>query len=471
MKDKPSPELWTTVGVLPLGRPTFDVPYAEERLAAMLARLEDTGFALKGPRNLLFDAVTARDAVKQLQAETIDKVLILQMTFTDASMAVEIAGAFDQPLSIWAIPEPRAGGRLRLNSFCGLNLAAHALGLSGQTFSYLYADPDAEATGAALGELLAGQRLARPQKLRPAGEGDAAGAGAVTALRGARIGRIGARPDGFHTCDYDATRLEALAGVSVDPIELSTLFGRAKMVETEDAAAERTRAETLVRGLAKVDQPQLDRSLRLRAALAELRDEGGYDAFAIRCWPETFTEYGGAVCGPVAMMGEARVPCACEADVYGALTTLILQRIADQPAFLVDLVDLNAGDDTGVVWHCGQAPISMADPDFAPRATIHTNRKMPLLFEFPLKPGRVTFFRVSQARGTTAAVIGGGEIMKRPMAFTGTSGVVRFDAGSDAMLSKIMGGALEHHMALAYGDHRPALEAAARELGIPVFDL
>lgn len=471
MKDKPSPDLLTTVGVLPLGRPTFDVPYAQERLAAMLARLEATGFALKGPRGLLFDTAAARAAVKELQADTVDKVLILQVTFTDASMAVEIAGAFGQPLSIWAIPEPRAGGRLRLNSFCGLNLAAHALGLADKSFSYLYADPDAEATGAALGELLAGQRLARPQALRPAAGGDQAGAEAVAALRGARIGRIGARPDGFHTCDYDPTRIEELAGVSVDPIELPTLFARAQMVETEEAAAERTRADALVGGLAEVDQEQLDRSLRLRAALAGLREEGSYDAFAIRCWPETFTEYGGAVCGPVAIMGEARVPCACEADVYGALSTMILQRVADRPAFLVDLVDLNAADDTGVVWHCGQAPISMADPDFAPRATIHTNRKMPLLFEFPLKPGRVTFFRVSQARGTTAAVIGGGEMMKRPMAFTGTSGVVRFDAGSDAVLEKVMGGALEHHLALAYGDHRSALEAAARELGIPVFEL
>jgi hypothetical protein len=29
----------------------------------------------------------------------------------------------------------------------------------------------------------------------------------------------------------------------------------------------------------------------------------------------------------------------------------------------------------------------MADPDAVKEATIHTNRKMPLLFEFPLKPG------------------------------------------------------------------------------------
>ncbi|MCC2690683.1 MAG: hypothetical protein K0S21_3486, partial [Rhizobiaceae bacterium] len=210
---------------------------------------------------------------------------------------------------------------------------------------------------------------------------------------------------------------------------------------------------------------------RLKSALESIRGSGRYDAFAIRCWPETFTEYGGAVCGPVAMMGEARVPCACEADVYGAVSSLLLQKVAGRPAFLTDLVDIDAGDDTAVVWHCGQAPISMADPDVQPAAAIHNNRRMPLLFEFPLKAGRVTFFRISQARGQTAAVIGGGEMLKRPLAFTGTSGVVRFDSGARTVLARIMGAAIEHHMTLAYGDHRDALEGAAAELGLPVLRL
>ena len=96
---------------------------------------------------------------------------------------------------------------------------------------------------------------------------------------------------------------------------------------------------------------------------------------------------------------------------------------------------------------------------------------MPLLFEFPLRPGRVTFLRISQARGKTAAVIGGGELLARPMAFTGTSGVVRFDSRAEAVFSTIVDAALEHHMALAYGDHRAALEGAAAALGIPVIRL
>ncbi|MBD3625593.1 MAG: hypothetical protein HUJ24_09490, partial [Rhodobacteraceae bacterium] len=98
-------------------------------------------------------------------------------------------------------------------------------------------------------------------------------------------------------------------------------------------------------------------------------------------------------------------------------------------------------------------------------------RKMPLLYEFPLKPGRVTFARVSQAHGQPRLVISGGEALKRPMAFAGTSGVIRFDRPASAVLDDVIASGLEHHMALAYGDHRPALRQAAAALGLPVLEI
>ena len=220
-----------------------------------------------------------------------------------------------------------------------------------------------------------------------------------------------------------------------------------------------------------VDQDQLDKSLRLKAGLDQLRSDGRYDAFAIRCWPETFTEYGGAVCGPAGMMGEAGVPCACEADVYGALTQLILQEASGEAVFLTDLVDIDPKDNSAVVWHCGQAPISMRDPEVDASATIHTNRKMPLLYEFPLKPGAVTFVRISQSFNQPKMILAAGEMLKRPMAFTGTSGVVRFENPADEVLGNVMDSGLEHHMALAYGEHRPALRATAAAMGLPILEI
>ena len=171
------------------------------------------------------------------------------------------------------------------------------------------------------------------------------------------------------------------------------------------------------------------------------------------------------------MMGEKRVPCACEADVYGALTQLILLEAAQAPVFLTDLVDMDADDDTGVVWHCGQAPISMRDDQSLSEATIHTNRKQPLLYQFTLKPGPVTLLRISQAHNTPQMVMGYGEMLRRPMAFTGTSGVLRFERNAGAVLKDIIASGLEHHMALAYGDHRATLRGVAGALGLPFLEI
>ncbi|MEM8789446.1 MAG: hypothetical protein AAGE76_14395 [Pseudomonadota bacterium] len=452
------------IGILPLGRPTFDVAFAEEKLAAMLAVLDGTGHDIVGPRALLFETQATRDGMAEVAAADVDQVLILQVTFTDAAMTAEIAGAFAQPLAIWAVPEPRLGGRLRLNAFCGLNLAAHALGLRGRDFGWLYADPDA----ADLAGLLAGKRRAGRLDPVPAAGDAAAGRPVAEALAGRRIARIGAHPDGFDTCAYDAAAMGDLCGVAVAEMPLETLFDTARALPAAAASGLRAQTAAVLPDLDAVDQAELDRSLRLRLALGRLRGEVSADAFAIRCWPETFTEYGGAVCGAVAQLGQARVPCACEADVYGALTQLLLQEVAQAPVFLTDLVDMDAADDTGVVWHCGQAPLSMAADDPAPSATIHTNRKMPLLYQFRLKPGRVTFARVSQAHGAQRLVIAGGEMMERPMAFTGTSGVVRFDRPVSDTLPDLIASGLEHHMALVYGDHRAALHDAAAALDLPV---
>ena len=456
------------IGILPLGRPTFDVPFAEENLAAMLAALDGNGHEIIGPRELLFDGAATRAAITDLKAAEIDFLLLLQVTFTDASMTVEAAAALDMDMAIWAIPEPRIGGRLRLNSFCGLNLASHALGLNGRRFSWLYTDPKGD-IAADLSALLAGERKAGRLEGKAAGDGSAEAAALVARISGRRIARLGAHPDGFDTCAYDAEKLKALAGVEVDALELEALFDEGRAADAADVAV--LRETVAAQGLEEVDQTELDRSLRLKLALDAIHARGAYDAFAIRCWPETFTEYGGAVCGPVSLMGEARVPCACEADVYGALTQMILQEACGSAVFLTDLVDMDSADNTGVVWHCGQAPLSMLAEGDAVEATIHTNRKMPLLFEFPLKPGRVTFMRISQAFGTPKMVLSGGEMLDRPKSFTGTSGVVRFDRAASAVLDDLIDSGLEHHMALAYGEHRPTLRAVAAEMGLPVLEL
>ncbi|MCA1951593.1 MAG: hypothetical protein LDL25_00770 [Hyphomicrobiales bacterium] len=460
---------------LALARATFDVPFAEDLAQRAFAAADRTGLPTIGPRELLFDADSARAAIAGIDPASVSGVLLIQATFTDATMTVEIARAFaGTPIAIWAFPEPRLGGRLRLNAFCGLNLAAHALQRAGIAHGWLYALPEASHIVEFLRDLAVPNqaRRSRQRLARPLDDTVKAAAERIDArLGGRRIGLIGEHPVGFDTCRYEPEALVALAGIAVAPIPLDETFARARAVPDTAIAARRLKAARDYEGLDSVDPAQLGRSLALHAALEDIARERGLDALAMRCWPETFTEFGCAVCGPLGMLTEAGTPCACEADVYGALTALLMQEAAGSPAWLVDIVDMDTASDTAVLWHCGSAPLSMRDPEAAARAQIHSNRRMPLLAEFPLKPGRITLARVSQARNRPLLVLGSGEVLRAPKSFTGTSAVVSLKGGIAPALATLVDEGIEHHLAITYGDQRDLLEAWAGHRGLPVLDL
>ena len=462
------------LGVLPLARRTFDVPFAEQAAARAIAALEATGAELIGPPALLFDAESAGEAAGAIP-DDVDLLVVLQVTFSDSTMIEAVVAATKAPLALWAFPEERTGGRLRLNSFCGINLAAFALRRAGRDYRWILRDPADEGAGSAVAALAAAT---------PAGPGDhdvpdassldpdavRAAADVAAGLSGARVGVIGAHPDGFEPCAYDRDSVRALTGVTVDRLELEDLFGRAESVGSIDEQATRGRLSTLG-GLEDVDQEELSKSLRLYPALTGLAGERGLSGMAVRCWPEAFTEYGAAVCSPASLMNDDGLPTACEADVYGSITALVLQALTGSAPLVADMVDVDVADDSVVLWHCGKAPLSMADPGFAAAATVHSNRKKPLLNEFPFKPGRVTVARLSQAGGRHTLVVGGGEMLERPLAFGGTAGVIRFDTPASAIASVVMDEGLEHHFGFAYGDVREQLQALAALWGIPAVAL
>lgn len=461
-----------TCGVIPLARSTFDMEFAEQMKEAAFAALDGAGIRTVGSRDLACEPEQAHDAVQAIGTTgPIDLLLILQVTFTDAATTVELVRNSNVPVAIWGMPEPRIGGRLRLNAYCGVNLAAHALGKADLPFNWLFADPASSGIHEQLRELQEVRKSNGGEVATVAARDNALADRAVERLRQARISVVGEHPGGFDTCAYDASALAELTGIAVDTVELGAAFDKARAATDERAAAQRAKAAASLDGLDAVDQVQLDRSFRLLCALEDIVAENDASSIAVRCWPETFTEYGCAACGPMAMMNEAGVPSACEADVYGSVTTLLLQEIAEEPVWMADLVDVDTSDDTAVLWHCGLAPLSMCDPEAQAEATIHTNRKMPLLHQFPLKPGRVTLARLSQARNETKLMIAAGEMLRAPMAFTGTSGVIRFDRPAGDVSSTIIDEGLEHHFSLAYGDHVDTLAQVANRLDIPVLRL
>ena len=456
------------IGILALGRPTFDVQYAKERLTTSLKFLSSTNHNIFGSCELLLNEQDALQEINKLRKENLDFVIIIQVTFTDSSTILKIATCLEKQIGIWAFPEPRLGGRLRLNAFCGLNLASHTLGLNNIPFSWIYENPE-NMNDTKFKILINSNNAKRPKKiLEIPSLGSKKAKSVKEKIHNLKIGKIGTHPDGFDTCKYDQKKLFGLCGITVDEIDIEKFLNNSKNIKSEEIEPTLNKLKKTISSIREVNQKELILSLKLEKSLKKLKEDGTYNAFAIRCWPEMFTEYGGAICAPASMLTENKVPCACEADVYGAVTQLILQEVSGQSVFLTDIVDIDLDDNSGVFWHCGQAPISMCNPKIKPTATIHSNRKMPLLFEFPLKEGIVTMMRISQSFGEQKMVVSKGKMIDRPLPFTGTSGVINFDNDTKDVLNKIISYGLEHHIAITYGDHVELLSEVASELKLPI---
>ncbi len=438
-----------TIAFVPIARPTFDVELARHLTGQVRAQLNQTEFQIIGPTELIMDLEAAQATALELADASPDLLLVLQASFADSTMILALAQTVNAPLLMWGVPEAHTGGRLRLNSMCGINLAAHGLTRLDYQYDYIFASPD---EAAALEKVTALARAAKVRRL----------------LQGARLGRVGPHPAGFDTCRYDSAALERQLGVEVVEVSLADVFEQAQQAPPARIEAV---ADTLRQTLPNFDdlEPEAARgTLTTYATLHDLAEREQINGLAVRCWPEFFTEMGCAACGAMSMLSNEQTPCSCEADVNGTITQLMLQWLSGEPAFGTDLVSVDTERDGLVLWHCGLAPLSMADPAATPQGTIHSNRQLPLLFEFPLKPGRVTIARLSEATGDYRLVIGGGEMLQAPPSFSGTSGVLRFDRLASEVLDTIMKEGLEHHISMTYGDYVPALEALAKMLEIPV---
>ncbi len=438
---------------LPIARTTFDINFARVNTHAAREHLSQMPVTVEGPTELITDLQTAQKIALLLSADPPDLLIIFQATFADSSMIMKLIETVDAPIMLWAIPEDHTGGRLRLNSFCGINLAGHALTRAGYRYEHIFAPPE---DPTAVEKICT---LAKAGQVR-------------NFLRKTRLGRVGENPDGFETCLVNKDALNNLFGVEVVQFDLDEdVFAAARQVDPARISVIEEQLGKKVTGLDELEPTATRGTLSVFAALQQLSTHRDVHGFAVRCWPEFFTEMGCAACGAMSMLSDELIPCSCEADVNGTLTQMILQAISGEPAFGTDMVSIDEERDALVIWHCGLAPLSMADPEGRKGVTIHSNRKLPLLFEFTLKLGPVTIARLSEASGEYRLVVGKGEILRGPKSFSGTSGLLQFDRPAREILNEMLNEGLEHHISITYGDHTDVLNAFAKLLNIPVLRL
>ncbi|MCI0477329.1 MAG: hypothetical protein L0Y55_13865 [Anaerolineales bacterium] len=387
-------------------------------------------------------------AINFFQQAQIDALIVQNGTFTLGDIVLDLVDPFNVPLILWAPLEPDwTSGRLRLNSLVGLNVNSSHFYKTGRAFRYLIANP---------GDATFQDEMGRLVRVL----------GLVRGLRRTKIAMVGTRAQGFFDLAFNEMELRAKLGVEVVTVGLGEVFDRARAFPASQVDETKTRVRALIDDMSEVPPEKEDLQARAYLAMRQVAEQTNASAVAVKCWPEFPFQYGVAACSTVALMNDDMIPGGCEGDLEGALTSLIVQRLADNIPFLADISALDRERNALLLWHNGCAALRLA----ATRKHLftHFQANRGLTVGFGLVPGRVTLARLGNDGKNLRLFVTTGEALPTEMFIRGTLSWVKTDAPVKRVLDEIIYGGWEHHLAMSYADLVADLQEFAAITGIPL---
>ena len=460
--------MWATLGVIVGNRDFFpDVLITEARneLTKLFADLKIEPVWLSPEESKLGAVETWADAQKcgellRRNRERIDGILVCLPNFGDEKGVADSIRLGDAhvPVLVQACPDDldQFGLDRRRDAFCGKISVCNNLRQYRIPYS-LTRDHTVRISDARFREDLIG--FVKTCKV-------------VHGLSRVRLGAVGARPNAFNTTRFSEKLLEA-AGITVNTIDLSEIFGNAAKIANDDRRVQE-RVER-IRAYADASMAPDDAILRM-AKFALVVDDWmqslSITATALQCWSSLQKNFGVNVCTIMSMMSQQTLPSACEVDIAGVVGMYALQLSSGSPAALVDWNNNYGGDaEKCVFFHCGNWA-----KDFLPDIRIAT---APILgttlgeentfgaLDGRTLAGPVTFGRVStdDLNGRITAYVGQGEFTDDELKTFGTRAVVKVP-GLPALMHRICQNGFEHHAAMTRGHSAAAAaEAMSRYLG------
>jgi L-fucose isomerase-like protein len=306
----------------------------------------------------------------------------------------------------------------------------------------------------------------------------------VRGLRSARFGAIGARPAAFKTVRYSEKLLER-AGISVETIDLSEIFGRAEKFRNGNGQVrekiDQIRAYVPTKN---IPAEALAKMARLGLVIDDWMAENDLAATALQCWTAMEEFYGVVPCALMSMMSNGLMPSACETDIAGLVGMYAMVLASGKPSALVDWNN-NYGEDPdmAVIFHCSNLPkdifieetISVEDiPSMDNQAIIagtvgKENTYGTIVGR--VRPMPFTYCRISvdDLNGKIRAYFGESQLTNDPLKTFGGYGVVCIP-NFQKLLAYICENGFEHHVAINPSQCAAVLDEALRKyLGWDVY--
>ena len=428
------------IGVVCLARKTFDFEAAFE----IYKRIQDN---LKDIENINWEFIPevvieikeAQDAGHYLASKEIDGLVCISGTFALGHLILEINKIVNRPILMWGLYElPYDGGKIRLNSVCGINLNASNLYKAGvKNYNVVIGDEIDE-------DWLDAIRI-------------------LKTFFTSHIGIIGFRAKGFFNLDVDELDLYKQIGVLIDHYELEDIFNFPIREEKIEVRKEQIKSIFDISG---INSTQVEKVAELVLKFEAFIEEHNLTSVAVRCWPEFAEKYGISPCAAMSILQAEGKILTCEGDILGSLSMLAHKAIGGEFPFLADFSQVNFQDDFGLLWHCGVAACNLWDGECIRSLDTYFAGGKGVTADFVMKSGELSLLRIDYAPPDEYRIfLQKAEGIPMDKEIKGTYVKVKFEDNVRNVINKIIENGIAHHISIVYGDFIRPLEIFAKIKG------
>lgn len=387
--------------------------------------------------------------IDRFTAEKVDALFFPHCNFGSEALVSRVARAMRLPTLLWGPRDdrPDCDGIRSRDSQCGLFATGKVMRRHDVPFTYL-----------------TNSRLDSPQFHRGF-EKFLAVTRVVKAVRNLRILQISTRPEPFSSVICNENELLERFDIHLYPVTLTEIVAEMGRIREEDGQAYRKE----ISHIREMDPAAPEEGIRLTAALmlAVERYAGHYRcaAVAIQCWSALQMEIGIMPCLANALLTEAGLPVACETDIHGAISTVMLRAAMGEGAvpFFADItVRHPTNDNAELLWHCGNFPPCLAKDrekvSFAPNPYM-VDRIFGIV-QNELKDGELTIVRFDGDHGNYSLLLGEAVTTDGPM---NRGSYVWIQTGNWPMWEhRLVEGPYIHHVSGGYGRYADILMEACK---------
>lgn len=415
------------LGVVCLARTTFDHTAAAglyETILEGLKKVEQVEIC--SVNEMVIEVEEARKAAAYLASQQIDGLVVISGTFHLGHLVLELESVLHTPILLWGLPElPYNGGKIRLNSVCGVNLNASNLYKSG----------------------------VRTYTVNIGSEIDSDWVDAIRILsefKRTNLGVLGYRAKGFFNLGVYDLNVYRQMGILINHFELNQVWD---FEVTEEQVAERRAQVESIFDVSELSEYQIQRVAELTAKLNAFMASEGLTALAVRCWPEFAATFGISPCAAMSILqSEGRI-LACEGDIEGALSMIAHKAVGAQTPYLFDFSQVDLQEDTALLWHCGVAPCNLWDGTCNRSLSTYFAGGKGVTADFVLKNGDFSVLRLDSAGTDYRMFLTQGSVIPMEKELRGTYMKARFNEHVEKVLQKVVDNGIAHHASVVYGDY------------------